>query len=225
MTGASVFLRFFYAGDMRQSIVLKSFIIIAGVIAVGGAVFLGFRHIREVRGDSAVGEPVPHVEGVSEVDTLREEDPGSSLRDLGAGGYATYTHPGYGFSLSYPKEFALLTDSWGNEDVIDLHHPTLPLGMRVSVRPLDLDGELVASLTSLSDEYDMEAPEGAESNAVGWIEEDVPEPGMYRGVYWFAAHDHLFEIQMTAEDPAWLEAWMHALVQTDFTLTRQPSAL
>jgi hypothetical protein len=164
------------------------------------------------------------VEGVAEAGTLRE-DAGAYLANLGVDDYTMYTHPVYGFSLSYPKEFELLTDSWGDEDVFDLHHPTLHLGIRVSVHPLNLDGELVAYLTSLSDDYNREAPDGAQSNAVGSIEEDVPGPGMYRGVYWFAAHDYLFEIQMTAEDPAWLEAWMHALVQSDFTLTRQPSAL
>jgi hypothetical protein len=38
MTGASVFLRFFYAGGMRQSTLLKILMIFVGVAAAGGAV-------------------------------------------------------------------------------------------------------------------------------------------------------------------------------------------
>jgi hypothetical protein len=44
---------------MRQSIIVKSLIIIvAGVAVIGGAVFVGFRHASDVRGDA---EPVRHV--------------------------------------------------------------------------------------------------------------------------------------------------------------------
>jgi hypothetical protein len=37
---------------MRQSIVLKSCIILAAVAAVGGAAFVAFRHASDVRGDT-----------------------------------------------------------------------------------------------------------------------------------------------------------------------------
>jgi hypothetical protein len=74
---ACVLARFFYAGGMRQSTVVKSFIIIvAGVAVVGGAIFVGLRHASDVRGDA---EPV----------TLSE----------------TYTHAEPGFSFRYPRTF------------------------------------------------------------------------------------------------------------------------
>ena len=62
---------------MRQSIRLKSFIIIvAGVAALGGAAFVAFRYASDVRGDA---EPV----------TLSE----------------IYTHAEPGFSFRYPRAF------------------------------------------------------------------------------------------------------------------------
>jgi len=74
---ACVLARFFYAGGMRQSIVVKSFmIIVAGMAVVGGAAFVGFRYASDVRGDA---EPV----------TLSE----------------TYTHAEPGFSFRYPRGF------------------------------------------------------------------------------------------------------------------------
>jgi hypothetical protein len=49
---ACVLPRFFYAGGMMQPILLKKFIIIvAGMVVVGGAVFVGFRHASDVRGE------------------------------------------------------------------------------------------------------------------------------------------------------------------------------
>ena len=68
--------RMHYCGGMKQSILLKSMVIIMGVAALGGAVFLGFRHASEVRGDT---EPA----------TLSE----------------TYTHAEPGFSFRYPRAF------------------------------------------------------------------------------------------------------------------------
>ena len=58
---------------MRQSITVKSLMVLVSVAAIGGGVFVGFRHMSEVRGDT---EPV----------TLSE----------------TYTHPELGFSFRYP---------------------------------------------------------------------------------------------------------------------------
>lgn len=179
---------------------------------VGGAVLVGFRHASEVRGDAAIPS-VP--EAVQEAEDWR-----MYMLDLGADDYATYTHPVYGFSFRYPKEFALLTDTWGDEDVVDLYHPTLPLGIRVSARPLDMQGELVGELKALPESYTQEAPEGADSTAVGWIDQDVPSAGDYTAEYWFAKDGRLYELQLRAPDAGWLEGWLHAFVHDDLTLAR-----
>jgi hypothetical protein len=210
-----VLLRVLYSGGMRQSIFLKSFIVLVGVAAVGGGAFLGFRHTSEVRGNSVLQEaatPAP--------DTAAEY-----LLGLDAEDYTTYTHPANGFSFRYPKDFELLTATWEDEEVVDLYHPTLPLGIRVSTRPFDPDGEVFASLASLPDDYEIEPPDGAQSTAVGWIDPDTPVPGEHRGTYWFVARGRMFEITMTAPDLAWLEAWMREFVHGSFTLSPASHAL
>jgi hypothetical protein len=207
---------------MKPSIFLKLLIVVFGGAALRGAVVLGLTHSTEVRGESG---PAPVGPMVNPVGSVLHPDPAVDyLLHLNAEDFATYTHPVYGFSFAYPKDFELLPATWEDEEVIDLYHPTLPLGIRVSTRPFDPDAELFAQFASLPDEYDLEPPDGAHTNAVGWIDADVPVPGEHRGVYWFVAHDHLFEIPMIAPDLPWLQAWMHEFATAAFTLTRPSSA-
>jgi hypothetical protein len=198
---------------MRRSIFLKLLIVLVGVAAVGGAVVLGLASSTEVRGDSVLQRVVP------EESTPAPERAVEYLLHLDAEDYTTYTDPVYGFLFRYPKDFELLTASWEDEEVVDLYHPTLPLGIRVSTRPFDPHGELFAALASLPDEYDMEAPEGAQSTAAGWIDADMPVLGEHRSAYYFVAHDRIFEITMIAPDLAWLETWMREFVFDSFTLS------
>jgi hypothetical protein len=213
---------------MKQSILLKIFIVLAGVAAIGGAVVWGSSEV-EVRGSSetAVQEVVARAEGVpGPVAPAREEteDWRAYLLGLEAEDYATYTDPVHGFSFDYPKAFELLPPTWGDEEVMDLYHPTLPLGIRVSVHLFDPHGELVWDLAGIPEEYELEAPEGAQRWAVGWIDEDYNGTGQHRSVYWFRANDRLFEIQMEAPDVEWLQGWMRQVVHTDFMPTRPSDA-
>jgi hypothetical protein len=196
---------------------LKTFIGLATVAAIGGAVVLGLTQSAEVRGETGSGpraeEPVPATRGET-------EDWRAYLLGLEAEDYATYADAVQGFSFDYPREFELLPATWEDEEVIDLHHPTLPLGIRVSIHPFDPNGELFADLAGIPEEYELEPPEGAQSWAVGWIDEDYNGTGQHRSVYWFQANDRLFEIQMDAPDIKWLDQWMREAAYTNFTLTR-----
>jgi hypothetical protein len=216
---ACVLAHVLYAGGMKQSIRLKSLVILGGVMAISGVAFVGFRHVSEVRGDTKVHElggaahhapqttPTPDAsDGQADMLSLQPED------------FATYTHPRYGFSFRYPKDFIVSNALSSEEDVIDLYHPTLPLGIRVSVRPLEMQGALVGELDALPDSYTQEAPKGADSTAVGWIDQDVPYEGDYQAEYWFAKDGRLYEIQLHAQDLEWLEAWLHEFVHDDLTL-------
>jgi hypothetical protein len=219
---ACVLARFFYAGGMRKSIFLKSFIIV-GVAAICGAAFVALRHTSEVRGESEVQEPMPRAKDAPEtLEPAHEEaeDWRAYMLGLSADDYATFTHPVYGFSFDYPKAFALLTDHWGDEEVIELYHPRYALGIRVAVRPLDMRGELVSELKAMPESYTQEAPEGADSTAVGWMDQDVPAAGEYTAEYWFAKDGRLYELQLRAPDPEWLEGWLHGFVHEDLTLAR-----
>jgi hypothetical protein len=189
------------------------------MVAVGGAVAVGITHSTEVRGDTEMPAVLDAVPEAETADALSGEDPGAYLASLRAEDYTTYTDPVHGFSFDYPKEFALLSATWEDEEVVDVYHPTLALGIRVRIQPVDPDGELAAWLTSLPEEYELEPPDGAQSGAVGWIDQDTPAPGEHRGVYWFRAHDQLVEIQLMAPDVEWLQSWMREFVHTDFRLT------
>jgi hypothetical protein len=85
---------------MRQSILLKSFIVIvAGVAVVGGAIFVGFRHASDVQGEGDVhaGEPGPYAAAGTPADQVR-----AYMLSLRADDYTTYTHPVFGF-MGVPK--------------------------------------------------------------------------------------------------------------------------
>jgi hypothetical protein len=59
---------FLDCGGLRRSILLKTFLMVAALAAVGGVVLLGFTGNTEVRGSSATAEqePVTRAEGVPE---------------------------------------------------------------------------------------------------------------------------------------------------------------
>jgi hypothetical protein len=213
---------------MRQTIVLKTFLIVAAMAAIGGAVVWGVAQSPEVRGSSevAVQEAAAHVEGVPEMlaDAVPEAGAVPSAQDLAeylghlrAEDYTTYTHPTLGYAFRYPKDFTLMTQLDPQEDIALLGHPRWPLGVRVTVLPMD--PELFAYLSALHEDYDWEAPEGAESTAVRWLDEGTPYPGRWRGNVWFVHHGRLVEILMEAPDRDLVESWMGKFVRTDLTLT------
>ena len=110
-----------------QSIILKSLIIIvAGMAVVGGAVFVGFRHASDVRGEitPAISPQTAEIlsPGGGEADTY--------LRDLREGDYTTYTR--MAFSLAVTLFLLGSDDDW---------HPLLSAGRR-GAPPLFFRGEL-----------------------------------------------------------------------------------
>lgn len=206
---------------MRQSIVLKSFIIFAAVATVGGAVWLGLTQSTEVRGSTemAVQEAVARAEGAPEtLAPAAYENPGAYLASLRAEDYTTYTHPTLGYAFRYPKGFTLMTQRDPEEDIALLVHSRFPLGVRVTVWPMD--PELFAYLSGLPEDYDWVAPEGAESTAVRWLDAGTPYPGRWRGNVWFVHNGRLVEILMEGPDRDLVESWLGKFVHTDLTLTR-----
>jgi hypothetical protein len=202
---------------MRQSIVLKTLIILVAGVAVGGAAFVGFRHTSEVRGEipPTISPPLDSSPGGGEA--------GAYLASLRAGDYTTYTHPVYGFSFAYPRAFEFFTTQTVGLDETFVRHPRLPLGIDVYVRPIEGDEESetrVAFVTYLSADYDAEPPEGADGGAAMLMALDDPSPGQYTRYFWFAHQDHLYEIQLHAPDRELLELWARQFLYSDFTLTR-----
>jgi hypothetical protein len=133
---------------MRRSIVVKLFIIVAAMAAIGRAVVLGVTQSKEVRGSSetALQEPVARVDGVAETEhePVPEDSAGLSadiraeayLRELRTSDLTTYTHPSGAFSFRYPKDFELLTSSPdADEQVVNVLHPDLALEIWIAVYP------------------------------------------------------------------------------------------
>jgi hypothetical protein len=199
---------------MRQSIVLKSFLIVGAMAAIGGAVVWGVAQSAEVRGSSevAVQEAVPEATTVPSA-----QDLAGYLGNLRAEDYARYTHPRYGFSFTYPEEFILGTAVWGEEDVTDLWLARYRLGMRVTVRPIEGSEEILADLTSLPADFNAEPPQGADGGAVAWVAQHEPSPGKHTYTMWFAHEDQLYHIQLRAPNLDVLEPWALGFVSSSFS--------
>ena len=149
---------------------MKVFIGLAALAAIGGAVVWGVAQSTEVRGETAMPAELQAVPAGGAVPSA--EDLAGYLGGLRADDYTRYTHPRYGFSFTYPKEFILATAIWGEEDVTDLWLAPYRLGIRVTVRPIEGQEELLAYLTSLPADYDAEPPQGADGGAVAWVAQD-----------------------------------------------------
>ena len=201
---------------MKPSISLNVVTLLAAIAAVGGSGMLGFTQGHEVRGDSALHESVLHANDAPETLAPAHEemvDWRAYMLRLEAEDFATHTDPAHGFSFEYPRGFELTStrweSEWGEEDVTDLYHPLYPVGLRVSVFPRTTWYEDVL-FVMLPEEYTSgtwEAPRGAESEAIAWIEAMAPEHE-YRGFIRFIGANGLYHITLTAPDAEWLEAWM-----------------
>jgi hypothetical protein len=111
---------------MKQPILIEIFIVIAGVAAIGGAVFAGLASSTEIRGDTAVKQVLGDSgaqEIVPDAATPAPNPVAEYLLQLDAEDYTTYIHPVYGFSFSYPRDFDLLTASWRDEEIVDVAPP------------------------------------------------------------------------------------------------------
>jgi hypothetical protein len=190
-------------------------LLVAGVAVLGGGVFL-------VRYHPAHGEAP---EAAAPLTQPASPDAGAYLEHRGQGDIVRYVHPVYGFSFYYPKEFALSHASDADQDITSLRHPRLPLTLSVSVRSISQSTETLQFLTSLSSDYELEPPAGAQSNAVGWIAPDEPSPGQYTSHFWFAYQGNLYEVLASGHDldPETLDWWSRTFIHDDLTLNGRTS--
>jgi hypothetical protein len=210
---------------MRQSIVLKTFIGLAAMAAIGGAVVWGVAQSTEVRGDSAV--PAGPGAAPEAADTLSEEEPAVEyLRRLSERDLATYTHPSGVFSFRYPKAFELLTTSPDAEEQgVDALHPDLPLEISLRAYPRD---QYVPDIPEAFTTYQWPAPGGDDNEAIVFLEEKsalFSNGARYRGTMWFEAGTALFEIKLYAPEVPLLVEWMDQFISADLTITTSASSL
>jgi hypothetical protein len=194
---------------MKQSIVLKLFIVLVGVAAVGGAAFVGFRHANEVRGESGAVQ-APATRATTVVPTRADASEAAHfLLQLRPEDVTQYTDPAYGFTFSYPRAFERSTSTADGTALVYVAHPTLPLAITIEVSPLVKQVPQVEELKALSADYDQEAPEGVDSNVQAWIDERAVPGAAHRGQMWFARQGFLYQVVLEAPDTDLLESWMH----------------
>ena len=200
---------------MRQATLLKVFIFLVGVAVVGGGVFWGFKHTREVRGEvtPTISPPL-------------DSSPGGGvaahfLLQLSPEDVTQYTDPAYGFTFSYPRAFERSTSTADGTALVYVAHPTLPLAITIEVSPLVQHVQQVEELTALSADYDQEAPDGVDSNVQAWIDESAVPGAAHRGQMWFARQGFLYQVVMEAPDTDLLESWMHEFLYDNLTFSPQ----
>jgi hypothetical protein len=143
----------------------------------------------------AAGEPVARAEDVP--DTVRvqatvtparaetsaapsaDDRAAAYLRTLRTSDLTVYAHPGGAFSLRYPKDFDLLTQSGGDEQFVNVLHPDLPLEIWLAVYP---QGKYALDLPDDYETAACPAPAGAAHETVVFVEQGDALSGGYRGV-------------------------------------------
>jgi hypothetical protein len=164
---------------MRQSILLKSFIIILALAAISGAVVLGLRVTPEVRGDSEPFGPLSE----------------------------TYIHPEFGFSFGYPASFTVneIPHGEGSTFVLveDSAHPRQ--GFQVFTQPYD-DAQPLTEARIRQDQPDIAmesvAPtQVAGAPAISFVQFQTDDVGKTYEV-WFVHQGTLYEVATYAERAA-----------------------
>jgi hypothetical protein len=164
---------------MRQSIRLKSFIIIvAGMAALGGAVFVGFRHASDVRGDTEPFGPLSE----------------------------TYTHAELGFSFRYPRGYTLTELPQEEQGVVVVEDPTRPRQwFQVFSMPYDEDGPLTeARIRQDVPDITMENAQPfqvADEPGISFVQFQTADVGKTYEV-WFVHHGTLYEAATSADRAA-----------------------
>jgi hypothetical protein len=161
---------------------------------------------------------------------LRGQDPASARayylaqtpEDL-----TTYTHPVYGFSFPYIKDFTVeeIKDEQG--DIVLVENPAVGMGFQVFITPDDETGPLTAERIR-HDLPDMPMDEVVafslpdETAAVRFVTHD-PELGDV-GETWLRREGYLFQLSVIAPDRELRDAWVRELPNTltFATDTRRP---
>jgi hypothetical protein len=206
---------------------MKSFLIVAAVAAIGGALVWGVAQSTEVRGETATPAVPEAAQEMDAADTLSEEEPAVEyLRRLSERDLATYTHPSGVFSFRYPRDFELLTTSPDAEEQgVDALHPDLPLEISLRAYPRD---QYVPDIPEAFTTYQWPAPGGDDNEAIVFLEEKsalFSNGARYRGTMWFEAGTALFEIKLYAPEVPLLVEWMDQFISADLTITTSASSL
>lgn len=130
--------------------------------------------------------------------------------------YTTYTHPVYGFSFHYPKDFVISEFQEDHGEVILAENPRFSLGLQIFITPFDEEGpitkeRILQDLPALTMEDEVEF----------WIDDKIPalrfsskDPtlGDTREI-WFVRDGNLFQIMVYSESEEWLDERVREFAQ------------
>ncbi len=128
--------------------------------------------------------------------------------------YTTYTHPIYGFSFYYPKDFTLQTFPAAGGDLTLVQSPTHNMWFKIYVSPFNEPGPLTKERIQIGlprlvieDFREYWLKDGAP--AVLFSSED-PVDGETREL-WLIREGHLYQISMHHPDEEWLDGWIREI--------------
>ena len=126
----------------------------------------------------------------------------------------TYTHPVYGFSFRYLKDFTVeeIEDEQG--ELVLVENPAVGMGLQIFITPHDEIGPLTAErirhdLPDMPMEEVVEFTLVDDTAAVRFVTQDPVLGGV--GETWFRRDGHIFQLSVVAPDRELRDAWLREL--------------
>ena len=130
---------------------------------------------------------------------------------------ATYTHPVYGFSFSYPRDFTVHELEAGEGELVLVENPAMGMGFQLFIVPDDETDPLTAArirrdLPAMPMEEVVEFTLPDETAAVRFVSHD-PALGDV-GETWFRRDGYLFQLSVSAPDRELQDAWLREITMS-----------
>jgi hypothetical protein len=130
---------------------------------------------------------------------------------------ATYTHPVYGFSFLYHKDFTV-EEFWHEPgDFVLVENPVVGMGFQIFIMPDDEPGPLTAErirhdLPAMPMDEVTEFILQDDTPAVRFVSRDLELGDV--GETWFRRDGHIYQLSVTAPDRELQDAWLRELAST-----------
>ena len=152
--------------------------------------------------------------------TLTTRDPAAAVsyyltkqsKDL-----TTYTHPVYGFSFPYLKDFTVQNIQEEGGELVLVENPTVGMGLQIFITP-DEETETLTATRIRHDLPDMAMDEVMEfllpddTSAVRFVSHDAVLGDV--GETWFRKDGHIFQLSVSAPDRQLQDAWVRNIAAT-----------
>jgi hypothetical protein len=128
--------------------------------------------------------------------------------------FATYLHPEYGYSFTYPKDFTISNFKDGDLDVVVAEHPKLDFGFQIIVQPTGEEGS-VSKERILQDDPSIVVENPVEF----FIDDEAPalrfssrdDAGRETRETWFIHAGNFYQITLHSAEPGRLDPWIRML--------------